>query len=439
MKPADDHPAVHGGFDMASGIDPAVNRLPPAGSTVVVAMSGGVDSSVAAAMLKESGCNVIGVTMHLWDYDRVGGNAQFEHGCCTIEDRNDARVVAGRLGIPYYVVDFRAEFERGVIANFVSEYMQGRTPNPCVACNSKVKFGVLLDRAAELGADYVATGHYARIAFEEIPGQAGQTSHADQAGQAGQAGQADQAGQTGHADQAGQAGRYLLKRGIDGNKDQSYALWEMTQDELARTVFPVGMLTKAQTRQIAERLAPRVAEKKDSYEICFIQDRGHERFLREWTANHPVNTDEGLLSIEDPIQPGPIVDTDGRILGEHRGHPLYTIGQRKGLGLAAGRPVYVVDILPDSNTIIVGDDEDLRSDRLIANGVSWQSMETPAGAVRGQAKIRYRQETTPAVITPCEPGVARVDFEYPQRAVTPGQSVVFYDGETVLGGGIIRE
>ena len=403
------HSTGRNGDTTAAVFDPYVNLLPAAGAKVVVAMSGGVDSSVAAAMLKEAGCEVIGVTMHLWDYDRVGGNAQFEHGCCTVEDRNDARVVAGKLGIPYYVVDFREEFERGVISNFVSEYVQGRTPNPCVACNSRVKFGVLLDRARELGADYVATGHYARVALYESAGD------------------------------SGQADRLVLKRGVDGNKDQSYALWEMTQDELARTVFPVGMLTKAQTREIAERLAPRVAEKKDSYEICFIQDRGHERFLREWTANHPVNTEEGLLAIEDPIRSGPIVDTNGHILGEHRGHPLYTIGQRKGLGLAAGRPVYVVDILPDTNTIVVGNDEDLLSDRLIADGVNWHSADTPVGKVRGQAKIRYRQEATPAVITPCEPGVARVDFEYPQRAVTPGQSVVFYDGETVLGGGIIRE
>lgn len=397
---------IGSGFALEAVYDPAVNRLPPEGSTVVVAMSGGVDSSVAAALLKEAGCEVIGVTMHLWDYDGVGGNGQFEHGCCTVEDRNDARVVAGRLGIPYYVVDFREEFERGVISNFVSEYVRGRTPNPCVACNSRVKFGVLLDRATALGADYVATGHYARIVFEES---------------------------------AGGTGRYLLKRGLDGNKDQSYALWEMTQEELKRTVFPVGMLTKAQTRQVAESLAPRVADKKDSYEICFIQDRGHERFLREWTAKHPVDVEAGLLSIKDPIRPGPIVDTDGRFLGEHRGHPLYTIGQRKGLGLAAGRPVYVVDIRPDTNTIVVGDDEDLLRDRLIADGVNWQSMEVPAGEVRGQAKIRYRQEATPAVITPVDPGAAQVVFEHPQRAVTPGQSVVFYDGETVLGGGIIRE
>lgn len=412
MMPVKTKSHILSGFDTDSDFDPAVNRLPPEGSTVVVAMSGGVDSSVAAAVLKEAGCEVIGVTMHLWDYDGVGGSAQFEHGCCTVEDRNDARVVAGKLGIPYYVVDFREEFERGVISNFVSEYVQGRTPNPCVACNSRVKFGVLLDRATALGADFVATGHYARVVFEENTGTAGQ---------------------------AGQTGRYVLKRGIDENKDQSYALWEMTQEELARTVFPVGMLTKAQTRQVAERLAPRVADKKDSYEICFIQDRNHERFLREWTASHPVVVEEGLLSIEDPIRPGPIVDTDGRFLGEHRGHPLYTIGQRKGLGLAAGRPVYVVDIQPDTNTIVVGDDEDLRRDRLIADRVNWQSSETPAGEVRGQAKIRYRQEATPAVITPGEPGVALVDFEYPQRAVTPGQSVVFYDGDTVLGGGIIRE
>ena len=427
------HSSGRDGDAAASAFDPFVNRLPPAGAKVVVAMSGGVDSSVAAAILKESGCEVIGVTMHLWDYDRVGGNAQFEHGCCTVEDRNDARVVAGRLGIPYYVVDFREEFEWGVISNFVSEYVQGRTPNPCVACNSRVKFGVLLDRARELGADYVATGHYARVALDETAGRAGDTV---KVGHAGRTGDADHAGD---ADQTSRADRFVLKRGIDRNKDQSYALWEMTQEELARSVFPVGMLTKAQTREIAERFAPRVAAKKDSYEICFIQDRGHERFLREWTANHPVNTDEGLLAIEDPIRPGPIVDTDGHVLGEHRGHPLYTIGQRKGLGLAAGRPVYVVDILPDTNTIVVGDDEDLHSERLIADGVNWHSADASTGVVHGQAKIRYRQEATPAVITPCEPGVARVDFEYPQRAVTPGQSVVFYDGETVLGGGIIRE
>ncbi len=394
---------VRDAFETDSGFDPDVNRLPPPGSKVVVAMSGGVDSSVAAALLKEAGCEVIGVTMHLWDYDGVGGDATFEHGCCTVEDRNDARVVAGRLGIPYYVVDFREEFERDVISNFVSEYLRGRTPNPCVACNSKVKFGVLLDRATALGADYVATGHYARVVLDE------------------------------------KTGRYVLKRGLDENKDQSYALWEMTQEELARTVFPVGMLTKAQTRQVAERAATRVADKKDSYEVCFIQDRSHERFLREWTAKHSADMEPGLLSIEDPIRPGPIVDVNGRFLGEHRGHPLYTIGQRKGLGLAAGRPVYVVDIRPDTNTIVVGDDEDLRCDRLVADEVNWQSMQVPSEKIHGQAKIRYRQKATPAVITPGEPGVAQVSFEHPQRAVTPGQSVVFYDGETVLGGGIIRE
>lgn len=383
--------------------DPAINLLPPRGSKVVVAMSGGVDSSVAAALLKHAGCEVIGITMHLWDYKSVGGNTHLEHGCCTLEDRNDARVVANKLGIPYYVVDFREEFEKGVISNFVSEYLQGRTPNPCVACNSKVKFGVLLDRAKELGADYVATGHYARIIFNDSEDL------------------------------------YVLKQGVDGNKDQSYALWEMTQEELSRTVFPVGMLTKAQTRQIAEQLAPQVSTKKDSYDICFIQDDGHERFLREWTANHSVHADTELLSIEDPIQPGPVVDMDGRVLGKHRGHPLYTIGQRRGLGLSIGHPVYVVDIQPDTNTIVVGNDDDLRSDRLIAERINWQSMKTPTGKICGQAKIRYRQEATPATITPSESGVVQVDFEHPQRAVTPGQSVVFYNGEAVLGGGIIRE
>jgi tRNA-specific 2-thiouridylase len=382
--------------------DPALNRLPPVGAVVVVAMSGGVDSSVAAALLKQRGCEVIGITMHLWDYHRVGGNVQREHGCCTVEDRNDARVVAGRLGIPYYVVDFREAFQKGVIERFVSEYMEGRTPNPCVACNSQVKFGVLLDRARQLGADYVATGHYARVVHDPA------------------------------------TGRYALKAGLDAHKDQSYALWELTQDELAQTVFPVGALTKDRTRRIAERLAPRVAWKKDSYEICFIQDDGYERFLREWTASHPASSPDGLLRIEASIRPGPIVDREGNVLGEHRGYPFYTIGQRKGLGLAAGRPVYVVDIRPETNTVVVGEDRDLLRSALTAGSVNWVSSGPPAGPVHGRVKIRYRHDSAPAVITPVEENSVEVALDEPQRAVTPGQSVVFYDGDTVLGGGIIR-
>ncbi len=387
-------------IDLDFSITPDINRLPPAGATVVVAMSGGVDSSVAAAVLKQIGCEVIGITMHLWDYEAVGGNVHQEHGCCTVEDRNDARVVAGRLGIPYYVVDFREEFQAGVIDRFVSEYVHGRTPNPCVACNSQVKFGVLLDRARSLGADYVATGHYARVVHEQ--------------------------------------GRYILKRGLDHNKDQSYALWEMGQEELAQTVFPIGSLTKPETRRLAEKVAPRVAAKKDSYEICFIQDQNRERFLKEWTEAHPEATSD-LLNVEDPVRPGPITDQSGNVLGEHRGYPLYTIGQRKGLGLASARSRYVVDIDPATNTVVVGEDEDLLRSSLTAEQVHWQSGVCPDSEISGLVKIRYRQVSTEATILPTDGKRAVVTFKEPQRAVTPGQSVVFYNGNEVIGGGIILE
>jgi len=359
--------------------------------TVAVAMSGGVDSSVAAALLKDQGYRVIGLTMHLWDYNGVGGNLFHESSCCSVETMNDARSVCVALGIPHYVIDVRDEFERDVIANFGDEYLRGRTPNPCVLCNSKIKWQALLTKAIELECDYFATGHYARVQF-------GSTT-----------------------------GRYLLRRGADAAKDQAYALWGLTQAQLKRTIFPLGEMTKVDVRTYAASLNLKTKDKQESQEICFVPDNDYARFLTEKYPQHVA-----------AIGPGEIVDVHGDVKGHHRGYPFYTIGQRKGLGIALGRPVYVTRIEAGANRIVIGDKQHLNSAGLVAGQVNWIAIEGLNQPMHVEAQIRYNDPGKAATIVPLEHGRTQVIFDTFHSAVTPGQSVVFFQNDVVIGGGIIE-
>ncbi len=354
---------------------------------IVVAMSGGVDSSVAAALLVEQGWEVIGVTLQIWP---DGMKPPGRHvGCCSVDAVDDARRVADRLGIPYYVFDFQDIFRRTVIEPFGRSYVQGRTPNPCVWCNEHVKFGALLERALQLGAEAVATGHYARV--ERDP----------------------------------ETGRWHLMRPRDLRKDQTYALWPLTQEQLSRVRFPLAPYTKEEVRELARARRLPVAYKPESQEICFVPDDDYRRYLRE--------------QVPDALRPGLIVDTRGQVLGEHPGVAFFTIGQRKGLGLAVGRPLYVVDLDPVGNRVIVGEREEAQAEGLEAGAVNWIAIPELDGPRRVQARIRRNAPHAPATIEPVDGEARRVRcrFDEPQWAVTPGQSVVWYDGDTVLGGGVI--
>ena len=356
---------------------------------VVVAMSGGVDSSVAAAILKEEGYQVIGVTMQIWPSDELADEGDRFGGCCGLGAIEDAKRVAYKLGIPHYVMNFRDIFAQKVIANFCREYSLGRTPNPCIRCNQYIKFDALLERAKGLGADFVATGHYARIEKDKA------------------------------------SGRYLLKKGIDRRKDQSYVLYPLTQEQLGHTLLPIGNFTKVRVREIARELELPVAAKPESQEICFVPDNDYHRFLKEY--------------IPLAEKPGPILNKQGNILGEHQGIIFYTIGQRKGLGISAREPLYVVAIDRERNAIIVGTKKEVYGSELIASELNWIAMEEPKRPMRVKAKIRYLHQEAEAMVTPSGENRVQVRFEEPQMAITPGQAVVFYDGNIVVGGGTIEQ
>ncbi len=357
---------------------------------VVVAMSGGVDSSVAAALLVEQGCEVIGITLKTYAYEDVGGNTGNASSCCSLDGINDARAVAAHLGIPHYVLDFSAPFAAAVIDNFVSEYLNGKTPNPCVICNRKIKWEELLRKSEALGAGAVATGHYAAVRHDS------------------------------------ESGRWLLSRGLDGRKDQSYALWGLTQESLQRTLFPLSRMTKEEARDYAARCGLPVAAKGESYEICFIPDNNYERFLKERVPDLEQHVQGGELRL------------DGQTIGSHKGYPFFTIGQRKGLGIARGEPLYVTGIDAAANRVELGREEDLRARGLVAGSVNMIKYADCRAPMRMTAKVRYKDEGASARVCTLDDGRLEVVFDEPRRAITPGQSVVLYEGDDVVGGGIIE-
>lgn len=352
---------------------------------VVVGMSGGVDSSVAAYLLKEQGYDVIGVTMQIWQ-DESQEQIEDNGGCCGITAVYDARRVAMQLDIPYYVMNFKNEFKKNVIDYFTDEYIHGRTPNPCIACNRHVKWESLLKRSLEIGADCIATGHYARIAQLEN-------------------------------------GRYAIRNSVTAKKDQTYALYNLTQEQLSHTLMPVGDYNKDEIRAIAEKIGIQVAHKPDSMEICFVPDNDYAGFITRET---------GYVS-----RPGNFVDLHGNILGTHKGIIHYTVGQRKGLGLAMGHPVFVVAIRPETNEVVIGENDDVFSTKLYANNINLMSVDKIEEPIRARAKIRYSHEGADCTIRMADDGLLECVFDEKQRAVTPGQALVIYDGDYVLGGGTI--
>jgi tRNA-specific 2-thiouridylase len=375
---------------------------------VVVGMSGGVDSSTAAALLVEQGYDVIGVTLKLWKHDCFSPDEdQFK--CCGSRAAADVRAICDHLGIPFHLIDDAEEFQKEVISRFAAEYRAGRTPNPCILCNEHLKFGTLLRRADQFGAQYVATGHYARV--ERAVG-APSTASASGGNEPRRA-----------EPVLGAPGRHLLKRGRDPRKDQSYFLFSLRQDQLARALFPVGDQTKSDTREAARGRKLKTAEKKESMEICFVPDNNYGKFLRE-------------ANLAQKHQ-GEIVDLRGRVLGHHDGIEFYTIGQRKGLGITTPKPVYVIELDAANNRVVVGDDAALDRDEFTVERCNWIPFDHLAQPIEVTAKIRYNHPGTPATVTPVGQGGAKVKLHEPQRAITPGQAAVFYQDDLVVGGGWI--
>jgi tRNA-specific 2-thiouridylase len=368
----------------------------PQSRTIAVAMSGGVDSSTVAAMLRAEGHNLVGLTMQLWNQRRLAGHPGMPEAvqgrCCSLDDVYDARRVADTLGIPYYVVNHEERFERDVVQPFVEEYLSGRTPIPCSLCNNHLKFDQLLIVARQIGADMLATGHYARVEFDET------------------------------------SGRWLLKRASDVAKDQTYFLFGLTQEQLSRTLFPLGNMTKPEVRERARQHGLALAEKPDSQEICFVPGGDYKNFLDAYLAERG----DAL-----PDTAGELVTTNGEVIGEHGGIHNFTVGQRKGLGVATGSPLYVIQIKGDTRQVVVGGQAELYSRTLRAHRINLIAVEDLHAPKRVAVKIRHRHEPAPATIEKSGDDEVLVSFDTPQRAITPGQAAVFYDGEVVVGGGWI--